>query len=60
MMCAKPCPMKACCLARLGDPTIVGCSVPEYMAGKVRREEIIVWHGIREVQNGYDKQRARN
>ena len=51
MMCADGCPMKICCLARLSDPTIVGCSVPEYVAGKVRREEIIVYHGIREGKN---------
>ena len=51
MMCADGCPMKICCLARLSDPTIVGCSVPEYVAGKVRRDEIIVWHRIREDKN---------
>lgn len=48
MMCAKPCPMKICCLARLSDPTIIGCTIPEYTAGKIRRQEIIVWHRIRE------------
>ena len=51
MMCAKPCPMKICCLARLSDPTIVGCTIPEYTAGKIRRQEVIVWHRIREDKN---------
>ena len=56
MMCTTPCPMKICCLARLSDPTIVGCTVPEYTEGKIRRREVIVWHGIREDKNGSDRQ----
>lgn len=60
MMCAKPCPMKICCLARLADPTIIGCTIPEYTEGKVRRQEVVVWHGIKEVQNGSDRQRSGN
>ena len=51
MMCTKPCPMKICCLARLSDPTIVGCTIPEYAAGKIRRQEVIVWHRIKEDKN---------
>ena len=51
MMCAKPCPMKICCLARLSDPTIIGCTIPEYTAGKIRRQEVIVYHGIKEGKN---------
>ena len=51
MMCAKPCPMKVCCLARLSDPTIVGCMIPEYTVGKVRRQDVVVWHRIREGKN---------
>lgn len=51
MMCTTPCPMKVCCLARLSDPTIIGCTVPEYTAGKVRRQEVIVWHRIKEDKN---------
>ena len=57
MMCTKPCPMKPYCLARLSDPTIIGCTIPEYTAGKVRRWDVVVYHGIREVQNGSDKRR---
>ena len=60
MMCTKPCPMKICCLARLSDPTIVGCTVPEYTAGKIRRQEVVVWHRIREGKNGSDKHTVRN
>ena len=56
MMCTTPCPIKPYCLARLSDPTIVGCTVPEYTAGKIRRQEVIVWHGIREDKN--DKRRS--
>ena len=51
MMCAKPCPMKICCLARLSDPTIIGCTIPEYTAGKILLQEVIVWHRIREDKN---------
>lgn len=58
MMCAKPCPMKICCLARLADPTIVGCTIPEYTEGKIRRWDVVVYHGIKEVQNGSDKHRG--
>ena len=47
MMCADGCPIKVCCLARLSDPTIVGCTIPEYTAGKVRLQEVIVWHGVK-------------
>ena len=58
MMCATPCPMKICCLARLSDPTICGCTIPEFTEGKIRLQEVIVWHRIREVQNGSDKRRG--
>ena len=51
MMGADGCPMKICCLARLSDPTIVGCTIPEYTAGKIRLQEVIVWHGIKEDKN---------
>ena len=47
-MCADGCPMKICCLARLSDPTIVGCTIPEYTDGKIRRQEVVVWHRVRE------------
>lgn len=60
MMCADGCTMKICCLARLSDPTIAGCTIPEYTEGKIRRQEVIVWHRIREDKNGSDKQRGRN
>lgn len=56
MMCADGCPMKIFCLARLSDPTIVGCTIPEYTEGKVQRQEVIVWHRIKEDKNGSDKQ----
>ena len=58
MMCKTPCPMKPYCLARLSDPTICGCTIPEFTEGKVRLQEVIVWHGIKEVQNGSDRQRS--
>lgn len=51
MMCAKPCPMKVYCLARLSDPTIIGCTIPEYTEEKIRRQEVVVWHRIREDKN---------
>ena len=51
MMCADGCPIKVYCLARLSDPTIIGCTIPEYTAGKIRRQEVIVWHRIREDKN---------
>jgi hypothetical protein len=51
MMCADGCPIKVCCLARLSDPTIIGCTIPEYTAGKIRRQEVVVWHRIREDKN---------
>lgn len=51
MMCTVPCPMKICCLARLSDPTIAGCTIPEFTAGKIRLQEVIVWHRIREDKN---------
>ena len=51
MMCADGCQMKICCLARLSDPTIIGCTIPEYTAGKIQRQEVIVWHRIREDKN---------
>ena len=55
MMCADGCPMKLCCLARLSDPTIVGCTIPEYTAGKIRRQEVVVWHRIREDKNDHGR-----
>ena len=51
MMCADGCPMKICCLARLSDPTIIGCTIPEFTDGKIRLQEVIVWHRIREDKN---------
>ena len=60
MMCTTPCPMKICCLARLADPTIIGCTIPEYTEGRVRRQDVIVWHRIKEVRNDPDKQRGGN
>ena len=51
MMCADGCPIKIYCLARLSDPTIVGCTIPEYTAGKIRLQEVVVWHGIKEDKN---------
>ena len=51
MMCADGCPIKVYCLARLSDPTIVGCTIPEYTAGKIRRQEVVVWHRIKEDKN---------
>lgn len=55
MMCADGCPMKVCCLARLSDPTIIGCTMPEFTEGKIRLREVIVWHGIREARNREDE-----
>ena len=51
MMELKPCPLKLYCLPHLNDETIVGCTVPEYTAGKVRRQEVVVWHRIKEDKN---------
>ena len=51
MMCADKCPLKLYCLPRLNDPSIIGCTVPEYKAGQISRAGIVVWHRIREDKN---------
>ena len=38
------CPVLKTCLARLNDPSIIGCDIPLYMAGLIPKEAIMVTH----------------
>ena len=43
-----PCPMLPYCLARLADQSITGCGVPLYIAGLIRKSEILVERTFKE------------
>ncbi len=47
------CPLYQFCLARMNDPTICGCGMPLYQAGKIEYKDIEVCHEIvKEQTNG--------
>lgn len=43
-----PCPILPYCLARLADQSITGCGVPLYIAGLIRKSEILVERTFKE------------
>ena len=51
------CPYIKTCLARLNDPSIVGCGYPLYLNGLIRKSDILVSHRI--VQDAPEKPRPK-
>ena len=41
------CPYIVTCIARLNDPSIVGCGLPLYMSGMIEKGDIYVTHRIK-------------
>ena len=47
----SPCPMIRCCMARMTDQTITGCGIPLFVAGIIKKEEIMVEHTVKREAN---------